>query len=70
MLHRVKGAIAFECDNCQGVLVTEAAEITDAVLALRGWAAVPPAAGKSEWRHRCRDCRSDGCGARGPGRQR
>lgn len=62
MLHRVKGAIAFECDNCQGVLVTEAAEISDVVLALRGWMAVPPALGKSEWRHRCPDCRAPGSG--------
>ena len=57
MLHRVKGAIAFECDNCEGVLITEAVEIPDAVLALRGWAGMPPTLGKPEWRHRCPNCR-------------
>jgi len=70
VLHRVKGAIAFECDNCQGVLVTRAVEFCDAVLALRGWTAVPPTLGKSEWRHRCSDCRSRGRGPHGPYRRR
>jgi hypothetical protein len=69
VLHRVKTAIAFECDNCQGVLITEATEISDTVLALRGWTAVPPAPSTSEWRHRCSACRTPG-GPHGPYRRR
>jgi hypothetical protein len=60
MLHRIKGEIQFQCDYCDHeVLETEETEFTSAVevLRTRGWTALPPPLGKSEWRHRCPGCR-------------